>query len=57
MKIDFQNLNISPTPNPKPINVERVAVRIDKSETAGITSTYGFIRNASVHPDAHTGRN
>ena len=32
MKIDFQNLNIAPMPNPKPLSVERVTVRIAQGE-------------------------
>lgn len=59
VKIDFSNLNIEPYPNPKPLLVERVHVRISKGE--GNTEQYsqveyGYIRNASVHPEAHTGR-
>ncbi len=59
MKIDFQNLNIQPYPNPKPLAVERVSVRISQGE--GHTEQHsqmetGYIRNAKLHPDAHTGR-
>jgi hypothetical protein len=59
MKIDFTNLNVEPMPNPKPLTVERVSVSMDKSEAAapaGKTSPYGYIRNVSIHPSAHTGR-
>ena len=55
MKIDFSDLNIAPTPNPKPLNVERVNVRIVKGEgnTEQHSQTeYGYIRNSSVHPEA-----
>jgi hypothetical protein len=59
MKINFQDLNIAPMPNPKPISVERVTVRIAKGE--GHTEQHsqtesGLIRNASLHPDALLGR-
>ena len=59
MKIDFQNLNIAPMPNPKALSVERVAVRIAQGE--GRTEQHsqvesGFIRNAKLHPDALLGR-
>ncbi len=55
MKIDFQNLNIAPSPNPKPLTVERVNVRIAKGE--GNTENHsqvetGFIRNTFLSPDA-----
>ena len=59
MKIDFSNLNSAPYPNPKPLTVERVSVRISKGE--GNTENHsqveiGFIRNTNLHPDALTGR-
>jgi hypothetical protein len=59
MKIDFQNLNIAPSPNPKHLTVERVPVRIAQGE--GHTEQHsqtetGFIRNSSLHPDAILGR-
>ena len=59
MKIDFQNLNIAPSPTPKPISAERVTVRIAQGE--GRTEQHsqvesGFIRNAKLHPDALLGR-
>jgi hypothetical protein len=59
MKIDFNNLNIQPWPNPKPLSTERVRVAMEKSETAapaGTTSPYGYVRNANLHPAAHTGK-
>jgi hypothetical protein len=55
MKIDFANLNIAPTPNPKPLTVERVNVRIVKGEgnTEEHSQTeHGYIRNTCVHPEA-----
>jgi len=53
MKIDFQNLNIQPMPNPKMLSVERVSVStLGQDGKNGNTSDYGFIRNASVHPSA-----
>jgi hypothetical protein len=59
MKIDFANLNIAPSPNPKQLTVERVSVRVSKGE--GNTENHsqtesGFIRNAKLHPDEHTGK-
>lgn len=59
MKIDFANLNIAPSPNPKHLTVERVSVRVSKGE--GNTENHsqtesGFIRNAKLHPDALLGR-
>jgi hypothetical protein len=59
MKIDFANLNIAPSPNPKHLTVERVSVRVSKGE--GNTENHsqtetGFIRNASLHPEALLGR-
>lgn len=58
-KIDFKNLNIAPSPNPKHLTVERVTVRVSKGE--GRTEQHsqiesGFIRNAKLSPNAHTGR-
>jgi hypothetical protein len=52
MKLDFQNLNIQPMPNPKPLSVERVIVKADHTNQGGAGAEYGFIRNASVHPSA-----
>ena len=59
MKLNFSNLNIAPMPNPKPLSVERVTVRISMGE--GNTGQHsqtetGFIRNASLHPEALLGR-
>jgi hypothetical protein len=48
MKIDFQNLNIQPMPNPKMLSVSTLG----QDGKNGNTSDYGFIRNASVHPSA-----
>ncbi len=60
MKIDFANLNLEPSPNPKPLTVERVSVRIETVDEKGnakfSSDSTGYIRNASVHPVAHTGR-
>ena len=55
MKIDFSRLNIEPSPNPKPLHVERVTLCISKGE--GNTEQHsqvetGFIRNACIHPGA-----
>ena len=60
MKINFQNLNIAPSPNPKGIHVERVRVRMERVDDKG-TITYGnwedgFVRNANLHPEAVIGR-
>ena len=57
MKIDFNNLNIQPMPNPKPLSVERVNVSTpgQDGKNNGATET-GFIRNSSVHPSAIIGR-
>ena len=51
--------NIAEWPNPKPLPVERVTVRISQGE--GRTEQHsqiesGFIRNAKLHPDALLGR-
>jgi hypothetical protein len=59
MKLNFQNLNVEPMPNPKPLSVLRVSVRIAKGE--GNTDQHsqvehGFIRNAAIDPIALTGR-
>ena len=59
MKLNFSHLNIAPMPNPKPLSVERVTVRISMGE--GNTGQHsqtetGFIRNASLHPEALLGR-
>jgi hypothetical protein len=51
MKINFQNLNIEPQPNPKPITVERVTSYqiVDGSRIAtGVV----FIRNSNLDPAA-----
>lgn len=53
MKLDFQNLNLAPTPNPKPLKVVRISVTMEKSETAAPAkgeSLIGYIRNACIHP-------
>jgi hypothetical protein len=52
MKIDFQNLNIQPMTNPKPLTVERVILKEDHTDKSGAGEEYGFIRNASLHPSA-----
>jgi hypothetical protein len=54
-----EGMNIEPTPNPKPLRVQRVAVSMDKSEVAAPTKTtspYGFIRNTALDPAALTER-
>lgn len=60
MKIDFSNLNLAPTPNPKALTVERVSVCIETVDEQGHSKfndySTGYIRNASIHPVAHTGR-
>jgi hypothetical protein len=64
MKRDFQDgpdhRNTEPYPNPKPLTVERVSVRIERTDDNGNT-TYGpveagYVVNAKVHPAAFTGR-
>jgi hypothetical protein len=50
--------NIAEWPNPKPLSTERVKVSICKGEgsDSAFPSTEGFIRNANLHPEAHTRR-
>jgi hypothetical protein len=48
--------NIAEWPNPKPLAVERVTVRIQSGSTESFSQGEGFIRNAKLHPDALTGR-
>ena len=53
----FDRSNIAETPNPKPLSVQRVSVSMEKSEKAApsrVTSNFGFVRNANLHPEAHT---
>ena len=53
----FDRSNIQETPNPKPLSVQRVSVRISKGDSeSGGTTEIGFIRNAQLDPAAHTGR-
>lgn len=52
VKYDFQNLNLAPMPNPKPLAVERVTVRIVTEEGKEGASGPAFIRNSSLHPQA-----
>jgi hypothetical protein len=52
MKYDFQNLNIEPQPNPKPLKVQRVAVTFSTEEGKTYHAGDGFVINANVHPDA-----
>ncbi len=53
MKYNFQDLNLAPMPNPKPIKVLRVRVEMEHTEKAAPGgSSYGFITNANVHPAA-----
>ena len=51
MNIDFANLNLAPTPNPKALKVERVSIRIVNDGKQGPLEQ-GVIRNSSVHPEA-----
>ena len=50
MKYDFQNLNIQPMPNPKPLRVQRVNVEVESVEGKIVSSGQGRITNANVHP-------
>jgi hypothetical protein len=50
MKYDFQNLNIEPMPNPKPLRVQRVYVEVASVEGQTVSSGQGRIINAKVHP-------
>ena len=50
MKYDFQNLNIEPLPNPKPLHVQRVSVSVVSAEGKTSSSGDGRIINACVHP-------
>jgi hypothetical protein len=52
VKIDFSNLNLAPTPNPKALTVEKVRL----CDNEGVPVGTGYIRNASIHPSAHTWR-
>ena len=56
MKIDFANLNIEPTPNPKSLKVQRVNVEVVTEEGKVFAAGDGYVRNANVHPSAHTER-
>jgi hypothetical protein len=53
----FDRSNIAEMPNPKPISVERVAVTTpgQDGKNSGAPE-YGFVRNASLHPEAFTGK-
>ena len=50
MKYDFQNLNIEPQPNPKPLKVQRVSVSVESAEGKVTSAGEGRIVNANVHP-------
>jgi hypothetical protein len=50
MKYDFQNLNLEPMPNPKPLRVQRVNVEVESVEGKIVSSGQGRITNANVHP-------
>jgi hypothetical protein len=51
-----EGINIEPMPNPKPLAVERVTVRIQSGSTESFSQGEGFIRNAKLSPDALLGR-
>jgi hypothetical protein len=52
--------NIAEMPNPKGLSVERVSVSMEHTDDKGTTSygpeERGFVRNASIHPEAVIGR-
>lgn len=50
MKINFQNLNIEPQPNPKPLKVQRVSCEVASVEGKIVSHGEGRITNAKVHP-------
>jgi hypothetical protein len=53
MKLNFQDLNLEPMPNPKPLHVERVRVTTPGQDGKNSnTSEYGFIHNVNLHPSA-----
>jgi len=58
MKQNFVDTNIEPYPNPKPLTVQRVSVRLARTDEHGNTTYsnegYGFITNAALDPHAHT---
>ena len=56
VKLDFSNLNVEPSPNPKTLKVQRVSVQVTSEDGKVFASGDGFIRNVNVHPSAHTGR-
>ena len=60
MKQNFVDTNIQPMPNPKPLRVQRVSVRIEHADENGkvtySNTSEGFITNAALDPYAHTGR-
>jgi len=53
MKIDFANLNIEPSPNPKTLAVEKIAVKITSEDGKVFAAGEGYIRNAKLDPLAH----
>jgi len=56
----FDRSNIAETPNPKPISVQRVSVRMEHTDDNGVVSygnwSEGVVKNANIHPAALTGR-
>ena len=50
MKYNFQDLNIEPMPNPKPIKVQRVSISVQSAEGKTSSSGDGFIVNTCIHP-------
>ena len=53
MKVNFADLNIEPSPNPKPLSVERVLVS-EKTEKGEGPVEMGIVRNARLDPQAIT---
>ena len=52
MKIDFANLNIEPSPNPKPLTTQKVMVTVSSEDGKRGPVETGFIRNTNLHPEA-----
>lgn len=52
MKLDFQNLNIEPYPNPKPLCVERITILRITEDGRPTTHEQGIVRNVKLDPYA-----
>jgi hypothetical protein len=52
MKYDFQNLNIEPMPNPKPLRVERIIILRTTDDGRPTLHEQGIVRNVTLHPYA-----